>query len=220
MESDLNSTLEYEESIHEMQTETQPTSDIDLSNMPGTEFEIVRNKTRTKSKRVHPITDSDNDEEQYQNKQKIQKNDDEQTCVILAESREVNLAMANHLQISKSLNDLVGKVLKVNSKSNVLKILCNKKQANILKKETKLGKYQCSFSVQDKKDDMPKVKGIIFGIDTDITDAELKLELKKPMVKVENVYRLKKYDADLKEKVNTKTVIVEFSSDSDIQFPM
>ena len=81
----------------------------------------------------------------------------------------------------------MGTVDKVYNTQNGLKILCNKRQAGLFKKEQKFGKYRCNFTVKDISDFKPKIKGIMHGIplDTDILDIEKELKVQNSLVDIE-----------------------------------
>ena len=58
--------------------------------------------------------------------------------VVFAESAEVNLSKVNPIYTAQIINDLVGRVDKIYNTQNGLKILCNKRQAGLFKKEQKI----------------------------------------------------------------------------------
>ena len=102
----------------------------------------------------------------------------------------------NPIYIAQTINDLVGRVGKVYNTQNGLKILCDKRQAGLFKKEQNFGKYRCNFTIKDNNDFKPiKVKGIMHGIplNTDILDIEKELKVQNSFVDIEKVFRLQKF---------------------------
>ena len=53
-------------------------------------------------------------------------------------------------------------------------------------------KYHGIYKVREDKTVKPKIKGIAFGISTSISEQELKEELNRSLIVIENVTRLKK----------------------------
>ena len=139
--------------------------------------------------------------------------------VVFAESTEVNLSKVNPIYVAQTINDLVGRVDKVYNTQNGLKILCNKRQASLFKKEQKFGKYGCKFTIKDNNDFKPKVKGIIHGIplDTNIFDIEKELKVQNSLVDIEKVFRLQKFDKIQDRKTDTESIIIVYNSE--IVFP-
>ena len=182
-------------------------------------------EVQNKRKRRTPNHSESNEENDHDTSKRIHTStitqDNEEIHVIVhAESQDVNLSKAHPIRIAKGIDELVGSVKNIYNTRNGLKIICTKKQANILKNEKKLDMYQCKFTIFEKQDHTEnKIKGITFGIDLEITDEELKNELKRPLMQIDKVYRLKKFDKEKNEKVDTTTVILEFSNDSHIEFP-
>ena len=138
------------------------------------------------------------------------------SLVVLAESDEVNLSKVC-IYIAQIINDLVGKVERVHNTQNGLKILCNKKQANLFKKEPKFGKYRCNFTIKNGNDFKPKSKGIIHGIplDTNISDIEKELQVQNNFVHIEKIFRLQKFDKIQNKKRDTESLIIVFGSEFD-----
>ena len=190
---------------------------IDEENDSENEFITVKKK-----KRVH--SDSHDEDEEVHISPKIQKplfqnSKSSDDCIIIAESRDVNLAKMNPIKASKFILDSVGPVKKVINTPSGLKIICNKKQANILQKMNQFDKFHCIYKAQKDKIVKPKIKGIAFGISTAISEQELKEELNRSLIVIENVSRLKKFDEESNKKNDTETVIIEFNDESVISFP-
>ena len=147
---------------------------------------------------------------------RIESNQNE-NVIVFVNSENVNLGKTNPIFIAKTINDLVGSVQKVVSTQNGIKIFCNKSQANLLSKENKFGKYHCKFTMKNVP--KPKVKGITHGIPLEIDLMEIKQELENAnSIKIEEIYRLQKFDKIKQEKLDTESIIIEYSQD--IEFPL
>ena len=199
---DLNDTIEYE----------------DLS------METSINAYSGNNKRLRSESEDSNSSEISMKKhipthQKISESSPIGLQVVFAESVEVNLSKVNPIYIAQTINDLVGRVDKVYNTQNGLKILCNKRQAGLFKKEQKFGKYRCNFTIKDINEIKPKVKGIMHGIplDTDILDIEKELKVQNSFVDIEKVFRLQKFDKIQDKRTDTESVIIVYNSE--IVFP-
>ena len=137
--------------------------------------------------------------------------------IVFAESDDVNLSKINPIYVAQTLNDLVGRVEKVFNTQNGLKILCNKRQANLLKKEQKFGRYRCIFTIKNSIDLKPKIKGIIHGIPLDTDISEIEKELQSQNSCVEKAFRLQKFDKIQEKKIDTESIIIVLTSE--IDFP-
>jgi hypothetical protein len=206
---DLNETLEYVDPVNVdlYENKTMETNE---------DFTIVgTNKRKYSHKREHL---SDSDDEVTHNKFKMTKNNEDEQYIVIAKSPDVNLTKVNPIQISRGMQDLVGPVSKIFNQTDSLKIICDKNQAKILKKENKLGKYKCTFIIQEKKE-TKKAKGISFGINLDIPLDEIHDEISSPSIQIDKISRLQKFDKDKNQKIDTTTVIIEFASKTTICFP-
>ena len=106
---------------------------------------------------------------------------------------------------------------------NGLRIVCQKSQGNLLRKENKFGRYRCSFTLKNNKEFLPKIKGITHGIPLSTEISELEKELKDQNVSVsfgkirvdyKNLTKLRE------KKTDTESIIIEFNSESKIEFPL
>ena len=205
---DLNDTVEYED----LSMETSNSGNIICPNKRTRSDTEDSDPSEIYTKKHIPTHD-------YTNRPGPSSTQSSLVQIVLAESDEVNLSKVNPIYVAQIINDLVGRVEKVHNVPNGLKILCNKKQANLFKKEQKFGKYRCNFTIKNNNDFKPKTKGIIHGIplDTDIVDIEKELQAQNSFVDIEKTFRLQKFDKIQNKKTDTESLIIVFSSE--IDFP-
>ena len=205
-EQDLNDTWDYEDLSMETKSNANTNKRVrsESENSDSSEIKIA--------KKHSPIHDYS----------RIGINAQSSLQIVIAESPEVNLGKINPISVAKTINDLVGKVEKVQSLKNGLKIVCQKSQANLLRKENKFGRYRCSFTLKNNKEFLPKIKGITHGIPLSIEISELEKELKDKNVSVSfgKISRLQKFYKTKGGKTDTESIIIEFNSESKIEFPL
>ena len=206
--SDLNVTWDYsDESSMETGITTQGKRPRPLSDSENSDSYEHDERVSTKKHNVSGSTFQTINEYQSQN----------QNVVVFIESNNVNLSKTNPIFIAKTINDLVGHVQKVINTQNGLKIICKKSQANILCKEKRFGMYNCHCTI--KSVPKPKIKGICHGIPKDMDLEEIKEELENAnSLKIEQIYRMQKYDKIKQEKTDTDSIIIEYGQD--IEFPL
>ena len=203
--TDLNETWDYEEpnmDINNTTTSKRPrtVSDSDISESD----ERISSKKHNFSGSTYKVNDFQN-----QNNQNF--------VVVHAESTNVNLSKTNPIFVAKIINELVGHVDKVVNTLNGLKIICRKSQANILCKEKKFGMYNCQFTI--KSAPKQKIKGILHGISLDMDLEDIKEELENTnTIKIEQIYRLQKFDKIKRGKIDTETIIIEYGQE--VAFPL
>ena len=207
---DLNDTVEYEDSMTMETSNSTNSGNLTCSNKRFRSESGDSDSSEISMKKHIPIPE---------NTPSLNQNMSSDIQIVFAESTEVNLSKVNPIYVAQTINDLVGKVTKVYNTQNGLKILCNKKQANLFKKEQKFGKYRCNFAIKDNNDFKPKLKGIMHGIplDTNIFDIEKELKVQNSFADIEKVLRLQKFDKIQDKKIDTESVIIVYSSE--IVFP-
>ena len=196
---DLNDTWDYEDqSLMDTSATATSSSKRTRSDSENSDIEI--------SSKKHNVSGNCRNEE-YKN----------QNVVVFVVSDNVNLGKTNPIFIAKTINDLVGPVQKVMSTQYGIKIICRKSQANILTKEKKFGTYSCKFSIKDVP--KPITRGITHGIPLEMNLLEIKQELEEAnSMKIEKINRLKKFDKAQQEKIDTESIIIEYSQN--IEFPL
>ena len=207
--------------IHESNTD-----DIDLINFghandgSDNNFMEVTNSKSNHAKRVR--SDSENSGSSTEHVRINSKrhfpldNVESENVVVFAESIDVNLGKISPVVVARILNDLVSSVDNVTNSKNCLIIFCNSRQANLLKNEKKFGHYQCNFTLGNKyKNFKQKIQGIAaHGICLNMSVTEIKDEFESTLVKIDKVSRLKIYDQEKKEKVETTSIVIDFDQDT------
>ena len=226
-EQDLNDTVEYEDLSMETSNTSSPNSGNLISSPNSGNLIYPYKRVRSESEDSDPSLNNTKKHiglptHDYTASSTTRLGTGSQSSliqIVFAESDEVNLSKINPIYVAQTLNDLVGRVEKVFNTQNGLKILCNKSQANLLKKEQKFGRYRCIFTIQNRNDSKPKIRGIMHGIplDTDISDIEKELQIQNSFVDIEKVFRLQKFDKIQEKKIDTESLIVVFRSE--INFP-
>ena len=201
---DLNDTVEYEDSS----METSNTSSPNCGN-------LIYKRVRSESEDSDPSENNSKKHIPTHDYTRLGTSSQSLVQIVFAESDDVNLSKINPIYVAQTLNDLVGRVEKVFNTQNGLKILCNKRQANLLKKEQKFGRYRCIFTIKNSNDLKPKIKGIIHGIPLDTDISEIGKELPSQNSFVEKAFRLQKFDKIQEKKIDTESLIIVFRSEID-----
>ena len=174
----------------------------------GTTGQYIENISRTTHYNSTDMTDSDNSSNQKPKQTQPPQSDLKILFVSTDPSR--NLTKVNPIAIAKSIKECVGQsqidFVKI-VRDGILVKCFNIKQVQALKQVQKIGTIPVKI-----RERTFGIKGLITGVPIEVTDDELKEELKSQ--KVVGVQRMKKINKQDRVETPTQNVIITFNSDT------